>query len=60
MAGPAWGVFMGAPCQTWTRARDTGPLRDPDNPRPCLPSRLRSDQELMGLSDLKHPGDLEA
>ena len=59
-AGHVWGAHLGTPCSTWSRARDRGPIRDPDRPRPGPPSRLRSDEHLLGLPELRHPADLEA
>ena len=46
--GLAAAIWLGVPCNSWSRARD----------RPGGPPRLRTDTEVMGLSSLV-PGDLE-
>ena len=52
--GLVWGLHFGVPCETWTRARDRGPVRTAEQ-HAGWPGRLRSNQELWGLSALQHP-----
>jgi len=54
-----WGLHFGVPCESWTRARDRGPLRKPGR-LGGWPSRLRSDTELWGLAAVTHPPDRAA
>ena len=39
--GVVWGVHLGTPCQSFSRARDRGPIKQPG--QKGWPSRLRSD-----------------
>ncbi|CAK0849589.1 unnamed protein product, partial [Prorocentrum cordatum] len=55
-AGLIWCMHFGVPCETWSRVRDTRPLRVPGGP-PSWPSRPRSDSELWGLAAVTHPAD---
>ena len=51
-------MHLGIPCNSWTRARDRGPLKLPGVAG--WPSRLRSDQEPWGLAALVNPPDIAA
>ena len=53
------GLRFGVPCETWTRARDRGPLKGLHG-GPGWPSRLRSDEHLWGLPELICTKDLAA
>ena len=56
-AGFLWGIHFGVPCNTWTRARDRGPIK-PAAGGTGWPSRLRSDKDLWGLPTLCFPPDV--
>ena len=58
LAGRVWGVHIGIPCGTFSRARDRGPLKPPGGAG--WPSRLRSNAEPQGLSALRNPSDIAA
>jgi hypothetical protein len=56
--GVVWGVHLGTPCQSFTRARDRGPIKQPG--QKGWPSRLRSDAYVWGLPELVNPPDILA
>ena len=56
--GVIWGVHLGTPCQSFTRARDWGPIKQPG--QKGWPSRLRSDAHPWGLPELVNPHDIIA
>ena len=58
LAGHVWGLHMGTPCSSFSRARDRGPPRQPGVP--SYPCRLRSDTEPWGMCEVWHPKDRAA
>jgi len=56
LAGIVWGIHMGTPCSTFSRARDTGPLKAVHS-NAGFPSRLRSDTEPWGLAAVVNLAD---
>ena len=58
-SGLIWGVHLGTPCGTWSRARDRGPVRVVGGP-PGWPGRLRSAEHPWGLPEVQHPRDVAA